>query len=111
MARRTRSVVPATLTLQDEVFSDSGQVGDCVSAIERALSLSPAQALAALGVWCGMSEDRVATWIGRSRATVHTHISAAYERLHAHGLPRGQVALVRAVERTLAKARVTRQDV
>jgi DNA-binding NarL/FixJ family response regulator len=102
MPKRMRSIVPGHHVLLDESPPDSAEILECLARIRAALSLSPAQGLVALGIWRGMSEEKVAAWMGRSPATVHSHISAIYRRFDAHGIPRGQAALVREVERAIA---------
>lgn len=68
--------------------------------IAERLTLSPTQALVALGIWRGMSEKQIAGWIERSPATVHSHLRAIYQRLRAEGVT-GQVQLALAVERVI----------
>jgi len=68
--------------------------------IAERLTLSPTQALVALGIWRGMSAKQIAGWLKRSESTVQAHLRVAYART-GH---RGQVALALAVERLLPGA-------
>lgn len=72
-----------------------------INAIQHHLELSPAQAAVALGVWYGLSEKQIASWLGKSVHTVHTHLRAIYERCHDDGCI-SQVRLAIAVERILS---------
>ncbi len=68
--------------------------------IQDALPLSPTQAVVALGIRFGLTEDQVGTWLERSAATIHTHVRKIYERLRPLGHV-GRAGLVVAVERAL----------
>jgi DNA-binding NarL/FixJ family response regulator len=72
-----------------------------INTIQLQLGLSPAQAAVALGVWYGLSEKQIASWLNRSVHTVHTHLRAIYERGHDDGCI-SQVRLAIAVERVLS---------
>ncbi len=71
-----------------------------VRRIQDALPLSPTQAVVALGIRFGLTEDQVGTWLERSAATIHTHVRKIYERLRPLGHV-GRAGLVVAIERAL----------
>lgn len=81
-----------------------------VEVLQATLGLTPGQAAVAIGIWCGLSEKRVAALLGHSREAVHAQLRKIYAKLQDHGLRRGQVSLALAVERALRHAKVPSQS-
>lgn len=75
-----------------------------VRQLNASLGLSHAMAEVAAGVWLGLPEKAIASWLAKPQATVHEHLRRIYRDPRWPGL-RCRVTLAVAVERVRAENR------
>lgn len=73
------SVSPSRLPGVDvRPAADSPEVRARVAQLIARYALPPAMAEIAVGIWYGLSEKQIATWLGKPRNTVHEHLRRLY---------------------------------
>lgn len=94
---RTRFLSRSPLTSYPDPF-----LTEHAALLGKHSSLSPTQAMVAVGIWLGLSEKQIAGRLGKSPDTVHQHTRAIYERFGQLGFE-GRVGVAVMVERVFSQ--------